>query len=198
MSVAPLIQGFSDPILGSQAIFRSILDAMAHPGTIKAVDDAICGAPHDIPLAAAACLLTLVDYDTPVWLAPEFMSMRSWLAFHTGAPDAASIDQTRFALVSAQSSSPAVTDFPKGDDRYPDLSATIIVVCASLQGGRPIRLKGPGIETEALIAPQGLHDSFWSHVRENNAQFPIGSDIILVAGHEFIALPRSITCEEIG
>ncbi|MEI6574175.1 MAG: phosphonate C-P lyase system protein PhnH [Alphaproteobacteria bacterium] len=198
MSVAPLIPGFSDPILGSQDIFRSILDAMAHPGSIEAVDDAICGVPHDIPLAAAACLLTLVDYDTPVWLAPEFMSIRSWLAFHTGAPDAASIDQTRFALMSAQSSSPAVTDFPKGDDRYPDLSATLIVVCTSLHGGRPIRLTGPGIESETIISPQGLHESFWTDVCENNSQFPLGSDIILVAGHELIALPRSITCEEIG
>jgi len=198
MSGAPLIPGFSDHILGSQTIFRSMLDAMAHPGTIKAVDDAICGAPKDIPLAAAACLLTLVDYDTPVWLAPEFVSMRSWLAFHTGAPKAASIDQTRFALMSGQASSPAVTDFSKGDDRYPDLSATLIVVCTSLQGDRTVRLIGPGIETEALIAPQGLHDSFWSHVRENNAQFPLGSDIILISGHEFLALPRSIICEEIG
>jgi alpha-D-ribose 1-methylphosphonate 5-triphosphate synthase subunit PhnH len=198
MSVAPLIPGLSDPILGSQAIFRSILDAMAHPGSIEAVDDAICGAPHDIPLAAAACLLTLVDYDTPVWLAPEFMSMRSWLAFHTGAPDAASIDQARFALMSGKLSSPAVTDFPKGDDRYPDLSATLIMVCTSLQGGRPVRLIGPGIESETIISPQGLHEAFWTDVRENNSQFPLGSDIILVAGHELIALPRSITCEEIG
>ena len=198
MSVAPLIQGFSDPILGSQAIFRSILDAMAHPGTIGAIDDSICGTPKDIPLAAAACLLTLIDYDTPVWLAPEFMSMRSWLAFHTGAPEAESIDHTRFALISGQSSSPTVIDFPKGDDRYPDLSATLIVVCTSLQGGRPIRLTGPGIESEKIISPQGLHDSFWSYVRENNSQFPLGSDIILVAGHELLALPRSITCEEIG
>ena len=198
MSVAALMPGLSDPILGSQVIFRALLDAMAHPGTIEAIDNSICGAPKDIPLSAAACLLTLVDYDTPVWLAPEFKSIRPWLAFHTGASEAASIDQTRFALISAQSSSPAVTNFPKGDDRYPDLSATLLMVCTSLQGGRPIRLTGPGIESETIIFPQGLHESFWTHVRENNSQFPLGSDIILVAGYQFLALPRSVTCEEIG
>ena len=142
MSVAPLIQGFANPILGSQTIFRDMLDAMAHPGTIRRVDDQICGTPESLPRAAAACLLTLVDYDTPVWLSSEFADIRNWLAFHTGAPLAASHREARFAVMSGQSSTPALTDFPLGDDRYPDLSATAIVICASLEGGRRILVSG--------------------------------------------------------
>jgi len=198
MAVAPLIPGFADPILGSQSIFRDMLDAMAHPGTIRHVDDLICGTPESLPRAAAACLLTLVDYDTPVWLSSEFADIQKWLAFHTGAPLAVSHRNARFAVVSGQSYAPALTDFPLGDDRYPDLSATVIVICTSLEGGRPIRLTGPGIEIESLIAPQGLHDRFWAIHRDNNAQFPLGCDVILVAGAQFLALPRSVRSVEVG
>ena len=198
MSVAPLTPGFSDPILGSQTIFRDMLDAMSHPGTIKQFNDLICGTPESLPCAAAACLLTLVDYDTPVWLSAEFEGIRSWLAFHTGAPMAPSHREARFVVIAGQLSFPTLTDFPLGDDRYPDLSATVIVICSSLQGGRPVRLTGPGIETDRLIAPQGLYDGFWKIHRENNAQFPLGCDVILVAGEKFLALPRSVSSEEVA
>lgn len=198
MVVAPLTPGFSDPILGSQTIFRDMLDAMSHPGTIRYVDDLICGTPESLPRAAAACLLMLVDYDTPVWLSSEFADIRNWLAFHTGAPTAPSHREARFAVMTGQSSIPALSDFPLGDDRYPDLSATVIVICSSLEGGRPVRLTGPGIETDRLIAPQGLHDEFWKIHRENNAQFPLGCDVLLVAGEKFFALPRSVSSVEVG
>lgn len=198
MSTAPLTPGLFDPILGSQIVFRDMLDAMAGPGTIRRIGDEICGTPDELSRATAACLLTLVDYDTPVWLDTDFAAIRSWLAFHTGAPMAASPRDARFAVMSGQSHSPALTEFPRGDDRYPDLSATVIVVCTSLNEGRAVRLTGPGIESETVIAPQGLHDQFWTNYRENNAHFPLGCDVILVAGEQFLALPRSVHSVEIG
>lgn len=191
-----LTGGLSDPVFGSQTHFRDLLDAMAQPGIIKRIDEHLCGVPHNLPLAAAACLLTLVDYETPVWLGREFTDIRSWLAFHTGAPIATDYRDARFAVMSGQSSSPKFTDFPLGEDRYPDLSATLIVICSSLEGGATIRLTGPGVETEKVIAPQGLHDQFWAHHRDNHALYPLGCDVILVAGSQLLALPRSVKSVE--
>jgi alpha-D-ribose 1-methylphosphonate 5-triphosphate synthase subunit PhnH len=139
-----------------------------------------------------------VDYETPVWLDREFADIRSWLAFHTGAPIATDYRDTRFAVMSGQSSLPKITDFPLGEDRYPDLSATLIVICSSLEGGATIRLTGPGVETERVISPQGLHDQFWIHQRDNHALYPLGCDVILVAGSQLLALPRSVKSVEVN
>src|SRR5262249_60503765 len=83
--VAP---AFADPVRTSQAVFRAVMDAMAHPGSIVAT----CGlaqAPQPLGLAAAAVALTLFDYETPMWLdaalapAPE---IAGWLRVHNRAP----------------------------------------------------------------------------------------------------------------
>ena len=61
--------GLSDPVLDSKRIFRGVLDAMAHPGRVVPLPP-----PPDPPAplvpAAAAVALTLLDYETPLWLDP--------------------------------------------------------------------------------------------------------------------------------
>ena len=81
-----LAPGFADPVLASQAAFRAIMDAMASPGSIVAVDG-LAHAPRPLGRAAAAVALTLLDYETPVWLDPLLApspDITDWLRFHTG------------------------------------------------------------------------------------------------------------------
>jgi alpha-D-ribose 1-methylphosphonate 5-triphosphate synthase subunit PhnH len=78
--------GFSDPVFQSQAAFRALLAALSEPGTLQQVASEIAP-PEGLTTATATALLTLADYETPVWL-PE--SLRdgpagAWLRFHCGA-----------------------------------------------------------------------------------------------------------------
>ena len=86
MQAAALTGGFDNPATQSAHAFRSVMEAMARPGTIQNIQG---GAPPEpLSVAAGTVLLTLCDTDTPVYLAgkADTDEVRTWLAFHTGAP----------------------------------------------------------------------------------------------------------------
>lgn len=186
-------RGFSDPIFQSQAIFRLILQALSTPGALLKLETTSFEAPQDLPPAAAAILLALADYETPVWL-PEHLAkgpMRNWLVFHTGAPISEHPEHALFAVVENASSDPALARFATGEDRYPDRSATLIVLCSSLENGTPLRVTGPGIESSVNFAPQGIRNGFWDEFAANHERFPLGVDLLLVSGDGVVGLPRT-------
>lgn len=188
---AALGHSFADPVLGSQRVFRAVLSAMSEPGTIHRVDEAV-GAPSVLMPAAARVLLTLVDHETPVWLANAMKPEgAAFLRFHCSARVVDDVGAARFAVVDRGQASPALSQFDAGNDIYPDRSATVIVQCEALSGGRNVRLEGPGIRSERMIAPRGLRATFWEEVAANHARYPLGIDLILAAGDDFLALPRT-------
>jgi len=135
----------------------------------------------------------LADYETPVYLAPRFHTkpVLAWLAFHAGCPIVGMPDLAAFAVLDGAEPSPELDHFNLGDERYPDRSTTVFVVCESLSGGQPVCLSGPGIEHQAMIAPPGLYDGFWTELEANHSRFPMGVDVMLVAGSELAGLPRT-------
>jgi alpha-D-ribose 1-methylphosphonate 5-triphosphate synthase subunit PhnH len=186
-----LAMGLADPVFGSQTVFRTVLTALSEPGKVVTLPDQLSGLPENLSPAAAALLLTLVDYETPTWLSAAFGTIRPWLVFHTGAMIADKPIDARFALIAAGQSDRALTAFNLGDERYPDTSATVIVTCPSLENGLPVTLTGPGVKETMSFAPQGIDGAFWKQVQDNNALFPLGVDLIFVAGSSLAGLPRS-------
>jgi alpha-D-ribose 1-methylphosphonate 5-triphosphate synthase subunit PhnH len=191
LQTSDLAMGLADPVFGSQAVFRTVLTALSEPGKILALPDHLSGCPDKISPAAAALLLTLVDYETTVWLSNAFEPIRPWLVFHTGASIAINTLDARFALIAAGQSDIALDAFNLGDERYPDTSATVIILCPSLENGLPVTLTGPGIKEKICFAPQGVDGAFWKQVQDNNALFPLGVDVIFVAGPSLAGVPRS-------
>lgn len=183
--------GFADPARESQTLFRAILQAVARPGRVAELA-AAPAPPADLDRAAAAVALTLVDADTPVWLAPRLHEGQTpaWLRFHCGAPIVHAPAQAAFAFADA-GTAPPLMQFALGDARYPDRAATIVLACDALEGGDAIELSGPGIESRQIIAPQGLAKDFWIQWAQNGAHFPLGVDVMLVAGSRLLALPRT-------
>ena len=197
MGYPAMAAGFADPVLDSQATFRAVLAAMAEPGRIVPLAPR-CEAPEPLRPAIAALALTLLDYDTPVWLdgAADTPAVSGWLALHTGAPAARHAGAARFAIVADAAGLPPLTDFDPGDPQWPDRSATLLVQVAGLDGGPVVRLRGPGIRTSAGLAVAGLAGGFWRQWRELRALHPCGVDVVFAGPEGLAALPRSIDAED--
>jgi alpha-D-ribose 1-methylphosphonate 5-triphosphate synthase subunit PhnH len=186
------LPGFAEPVPDAQACFRAVLDAMARPGRIHEVGVGLTP-PAPLAPASAAVLLTLVDHETPLWLDPDAAASREWIAFHCGAPVAAVPKACAFALAL---SLPDLAALPTGSHEAPESSATVILQARAFKSGRRFRLEGPGLHEPTVLAIDGLPDDFASVWQQNRALFPRGVDVVLCAGTQLAALPRSVTVRE--
>lgn len=191
-----LLPGFVDPVAESQRVFRAVLDAMSRPGTVVGLDR-IPASPAPLDPAAAAVMLALADFETPVWLdaAADHPAVRQFIAFHCGCPITSDASGAVFAVLAEPGRMPPLTSFAQGSDQYPDGSATLVLQVPSLSGGPDLRLTGPGIRDRAALAPQGLPAAFPGWLAENHATFPQGVDVIFACGSSIAALPRSTRLE---
>ena len=183
---------FADPVFQSQATFRAVLEAMSRPGRIVS-----CGAglapPAPLSLAAAAILLTLCDYETPLWLSPAYATSEvgAWARFHTGAPAAPTPDRAAFALIDLSKDTLDLSRFAQGAPDFPDRSTTIVAEVATLAATGPLQLKGPGVKGVASLGLAPLPADFLAQWLANGAGFPLGVDMIFTAEARAAAFPRS-------
>ncbi|MEM9155617.1 MAG: phosphonate C-P lyase system protein PhnH [Cyanobacteria bacterium P01_F01_bin.33] len=187
--------GFRNPVLESQATFRALLNAMAHPGTIFNVDVPV-EHPTELAATSTAVCLTLFDLDTTVWLQPCFgAEVRQWLAFHTGcrmSEDAAAAD---FALVGNPSDMPSLLQFGTGEPETPEASTTAIVQVQQFDRGEAVTLRGPGIQTERAFAVEPLPVDFWAQRQAMTRDYPLGVDVMFCSDRLIAALPRTTAIE---
>ncbi len=192
-TVAELPAGFVDKVLSAQSTFRSVMDAMARPGSVQRIA-AIAGTPSPVMRGTAAVALTLFDHDTPVWLDPpmsETPDVAKWLKFHTGAPVIADSSICSFALVGDARALPALDRFAFGSNEYPDRSTTLILQVESLTQGPRLELRGPGIDGTAALQARVQPADLFERLAVNVALFPRGIDVVLVAGDAIVAIPRT-------
>ncbi|MBV9969906.1 MAG: phosphonate C-P lyase system protein PhnH [Xanthobacteraceae bacterium] len=187
-----LLPGFSDPVLASQSIFRSVMEAMARPGRISDIGVELTP-PAPLGIAAAALALTLLDFETPVWLDPALAAAEvdRWLAFHTGAPRADPATAA-FAFIAEPATMPAFDAFGLGSVEYPDGSTTLVLEVDTLTKGETFALSGPGIKSSHKLAAAPLPADFPERMAANRARFPRGLDLVLTCGRRLAALPRSV------
>jgi alpha-D-ribose 1-methylphosphonate 5-triphosphate synthase subunit PhnH len=187
-----LVPGFSDPVLASQAVFRTVMEAMARPGQIAEID-VVIAPPAPLGIAAAALALTLLDFETPVWLDRTLAAeVDGWLKFHTGAPRAADPAAAAFAFIAEPAAMPAFDTFGLGSVEYPDGSTTLVLEVETLTDGDAFRLSGPGIKGSRSLAAAPLPADLAARMAENRARFPRGVDLVLTCGRRLAALPRSV------
>lgn len=193
LTAIPVDGGFENPPKAAQALFRALMDAMARPGAVQAVA-ALAKPPSPLTATAAAVALTLCDNDTPLWLDPRLdasTDVRGWLGFHCGAPLTTIPAEAHFALVANPGELIALENFAQGSQEYPDRSTTLILQVDRLAGGPVLHLEGPGIRTDAALAPAPLPRHFIAQWKQNRARFPRGVDLILVAPGAIACLPRT-------
>ena len=197
VSAPGLHRGFEEPGFDAQAVFRTLMGAMARPGTLARIGPRPAR-PALLPPGIAALALTLLDYDTPTWIdaaladAPE---VAGFLRFQTGAPLTTDPAAAAFALVGNPLRLPPLDRFALGTADYPDRSTTLFIDVEALDDTSGWRLSGPGIEDCARLAVTPLPDGFAEQRRALEPLFPRGLDVVFVAGELIAALPRSTRLE---
>jgi alpha-D-ribose 1-methylphosphonate 5-triphosphate synthase subunit PhnH len=190
---------FRDPVFDSQRAFRGIMDALAKPGIVQGL--ALNLSPPDVlPVAAAAAILTLCDFETELWVCPTITNANAiadYCAFHTGTKRSKTPDQAHFALIDLTSQKLGLADFAQGIAEYPDRSTTIICIVPSLIGGQQRTLSGPGIQNTVQFFAEGLPDDFDAQWAENHSSFPLGVDLVFCSGASLVGLPRSTRIMEV-
>jgi alpha-D-ribose 1-methylphosphonate 5-triphosphate synthase subunit PhnH len=192
-TVAELPAGFADKVLSAQSTFRSVMDAMARPGTVQRIV-AAAGGPAAMMRGTAAIALTLFDHDTPVWLDPAMAAtseVTKWLKFHTGAPVVTDSSICSFALIDDGGELPELDRFSFGTDEYPDRSATLILQVESLTEGPAFDLSGPGIDGTTVLQATTKPPALFERLAINATLFPRGIDVVLVADDAIVAIPRT-------
>jgi alpha-D-ribose 1-methylphosphonate 5-triphosphate synthase subunit PhnH len=186
-----MLKGFDSEVFGSQAVFRQILMSMAYPGTIAQLKINMA-VPGRLFPSAGAVLLTLLDFETPLWadLEPDAPELQ-WLTFYTGAPVTPDPAEASFALITDTEALTGFGRFNPGTAACPDISTTLVIQAQGIAPDRHLRLTGPGIEHETFIHIAGIPDPFWENRARTNQAYPTGIDMIVVHEGRFCAIPRT-------
>ncbi len=182
------LPGFQDAIHEAQTTFRTLLDALAHPGRSCPITSPVTLPDRMFSTCAVACL-TLLDLETQVWLQPG-LEIEPWLRFHTGCRLTQDPQQANFAVIWDVVRSPALQAFNPGTAEYPEASTTLLIQVEGLVGGEAVVLEGPGILGERTIAPN-LPAQFWQQWISNHHAYPLGIDIFLFDQTHVMGLPRT-------
>ena len=115
LDLAGLCAGFDDEALDSQAVFRTALQALSHPGRILALPAHAQVHAHG-HCAAASLLLALLDGDTSLWVSPTLAAQKAgqWLSFHTGCRLQPAADQAGFLWVAQNDTVPVLASLALG------------------------------------------------------------------------------------
>ena len=188
-------KGFDSYISDSQTVFRKVLDAMANPGMAMELGVGIFP-PECLCPAAGAILMTLLDFETPLWSNLHHDSKElQWLKFHTGAPFTHLRQNASFALCTDCEDIGDLDLFNRGTIESPQLSTTLIVQVKGIDGGESLRLTGPGIQTQTFLKLTGLKDQFFEKRARIYKAYPLGVDMIFVWGTILVAIPRTTRVE---
>ncbi|MDD7911784.1 phosphonate C-P lyase system protein PhnH [Pseudovibrio exalbescens] len=186
--------GLKNPVHDAQKIFKVAMNALARPGSLQEMPELGLEVPAPLTQTVAALALTLLDYDTPVYLDPALaqeVDVVDYLRFHTGAPIVALASDAAFALISDPAKMSAISGFAVGTDEYPDRSTTLLIAVDDMTNTSGATLSGPGIKTETEFDAAPLSPAFWPQMIANQTLYPLGVDVLFASPTHVAGLPRS-------
>jgi alpha-D-ribose 1-methylphosphonate 5-triphosphate synthase subunit PhnH len=162
-----------------QTAFRQIMNCFAYPGRIAALETE---AEHALPLLLATLVDREVSLADPLKLLSDDEHRR--LAARHASPEKA-----EFVVLPGQ----CPPDFQPslGSLENPEQAATLVLVADSLADGAALHLSGPGIPDVATTTVAGIDPDWWRKREQWNGGFPLGVDMIVVAGRQVLGLPRT-------
>ncbi len=195
----PVSESVFDKVFDTQRVFRSLLDVMSRPGTLKPVIPPLLPAPAGFSSHTAAIAFTLLDEATTFGMIPHNEAWGRYMQSNTGARKEEP-SRADYLILQGSAVWHEVECFYRGSLASPERSSTLIVNVETLtengSGEWDLSLRGPGIEEVAHIGLTGLRLQNLQAIMELNAEFPLGVDVILVdAAGMVCALPRSVRIE---
>ena len=188
-----------DLVFDSQAVFRTVLDAMARPGTVGLLTalDPRCPLPDYRPLAAVA--RTLLDHEVTCALAPgenpaDALELSRYLAAATGSrlTDPAEAD---YIVARGPLPPGLLASLKRGTLAFPDGGATLLILTpdfTTTTGALPVTLTGPGVPGTVTTHLTGLSAENLAERRVANAEVPRGVDLLLIdPTGRVLCLPRT-------
>jgi alpha-D-ribose 1-methylphosphonate 5-triphosphate synthase subunit PhnH len=181
----------------SQQVFRTVLEALARPGTAMAL-------PHG-PLAvlapAVVPVFALADLSIGVCVLEN--AGDRWARAITTATSAPIWPAEIARLIAAVRpvSDGEIRRFSRGSAWAPEDAAMVALGVRDVRGGpRRWRLSGPGVGVDGAttVAPQGLPAGFVEARADAVAAYPAGIDILLVSDDgRVVGRPRTTTITEV-
>jgi alpha-D-ribose 1-methylphosphonate 5-triphosphate synthase subunit PhnH len=186
-----------DIVFDAQEHFRLLLDSMSRPGKINAFPPVDILPPDGLSHAAALTGFALLNPDATYFIAGENQeAIGEYLLINT-ASQQAEISIADYVFIPAGYFGEDLYQARTGTPTYPEDSATFIVDC-ELISAQPhsqslkLTLRGPGVNGEAEVFVSGLNASLLEFVKEQNAEYPLGLDLIIVDNYNnVIGIPRS-------
>lgn len=196
----------------TQKTFRTLLQAMSHPGRVYKLDHNTKignqitdkNNPFSVFFALLPLLQTLLDHEVTFNVFGHQREEWEYRVIRATGSRTVNIDNADFIIIPSGDSDGAILHAKRGSLEYPDTGATVIYVVKFLNdmdkdNGKLIALlRGPGIKDEIAISMHGLGKNELSHIKEINSEFPLGIDCIFIDGaNRIMSIPRSAKIEVI-
>lgn len=170
-------------------MFRTLVNAMARPGTVQ---------PTEVTPVDHGVLATLVDQEISLWTEDETVRQ----AFRNASRyEPAPLDEAAIVHISS-SVEPQLEELDQGTNGYPDRSATVVHCVDELTGSRggpgtEIAVSGPGVPSTRTVGISGVTPETIRNVASTQSEYPRGIDYIFTAPNGVMGLPRSVDVEVI-
>ena len=186
-----------DTVFDAQQHFRLLLDSMSRPGKINTFPNADIDPPQGFSHAAALTGFALLNSDVTYFItgdnAPD---IGRYLLVNTGSQPA-NIAIADYIFLPERHDASGLENARVGTPAYPEDSATLIASAQLIseelhEGALAITLKGPGVNGQAEVFVSGLSAGLLDFVKEQNAEYPLGTDLIITdRDGNVICIPRS-------
>jgi len=168
------------------SLFRTILMAMSHPGSVYPVPEL------EDETDPVTCLLGCMMDNEVGFAVIGNSDLEARLAKQTcGRP--APVDDADFIIAPKGSTHGAIDRFKRGTLEYPDKGATVVYLVEALgYGNISFTLSGPGVDGETDLDIAGFDYDELRWLREVNTEFPLGVDALFMdSACRIAAIPRS-------
>ncbi|PXY35928.1 phosphonate C-P lyase system protein PhnH [Prauserella flavalba] len=174
----------------AQRTFRAMLDAIACPGRVTRLPQE----PLEKVPAALLPVLALADLGTGVHVLSDDPRWADVTAVATNAVPAP-LARARLVAALRPVTAAELRTLHRGSAAAPEDAALAALAVPDVIGGeQAMRLTGPGVPGEVVIAPAGLPEGFAP--ARGPGDFPAGIDLLLVAPDgRLLGLPRSTHLE---